>query len=334
MEDFLSLRHLLEEDYIPPHNLVATIDQQGIHQRYHPKKPPLRHDSNSFVCFEAIRLIADHEVKKSNVSKESKNWMMFDEDDLDRLGWIRQELNLVSEKLNFRWFEDICERSELIGLWNPKLHTLGRLLMMDKAEIGELATAIEMLGVHGIDRFERIKWYPPKSGEAHQALDGLAWFANEHFMLPSIFDAFSNQRVFLNFGWIHAQTPDFKSIAIEHERAQQINATPNPNPLHDEDSPNGAKSKMTLIAGLFALVDGRLTGRKHPEYVSQASLVTILSAKLKPLYGSREGAIDLKFADANRILKAHESNLVEAPVSNRRRSKAQPRQSKAPKKPS
>jgi hypothetical protein len=91
---------------------------------------------------------------------------------------------------------------------------------------------------------------------------------------------------------------------------------------------------MTLIAGLFALVDGRLTGRKHPEYVSQASLVTILSTKLKPLYGSREGAIDLKFADANRILKAHESNLVEAPVSNRRRSKAQPRQSKAPKKPS
>jgi len=30
MEDFLSLRHLLEEDYIPPHNLVATIDQCGI----------------------------------------------------------------------------------------------------------------------------------------------------------------------------------------------------------------------------------------------------------------------------------------------------------------
>ena len=64
--------------------------------------------------------------------------------------------------------------------------------MMDKAEIGELATAIEMLGVHGIDRFERIKWYSPKSNEAHQVLDGLAWFVNEHFMLSSIFDVFSN----------------------------------------------------------------------------------------------------------------------------------------------
>ena len=251
MEDFLSLRHLLEEDYIPPHNLVATIDQYGIHQRFHPEKPPIKHHSNSFVCFEAIRLISDHEVKKSNAPKDSENWMMFDEDDLDRLGWIRQELNLVSETLNFRWFEDICERSELIGLWNPKLHTLGRLLMMDKAEIGELATAIEMLGVHGIDRFERIKLYSPKSNETHQVLDGLAWFVNEHFMLSSIFDVFSNQRVFLNFGWIHAQTPDFKSIAIEHERAQQIDAAPNVSPPQDEDSHNGAQSKMNIIAGPF-----------------------------------------------------------------------------------
>lgn len=334
MDDFLSLRHLMEENHISPHALVAAIDASGIHRRRDDGKPPIRYDRNSSIAFEAMQVISAYLAEQRGKFDAWDSSPFLSPSDLDTLGWIREEFDFHPTEKQFTWLKILYDKDELGSLWASPLQTLGRYLLMGSVEVSGLATAIETLGIHGIDRFGRVTWHAPQSGDAQRVLDELANYFENRFRLGFYRDEVVQDSIYSEYGWMHTQTPDFKAIEIEHQRSQQIGASQKTLPSQDEDSPNGAKSKMTLIAGLFALVDGRLTGRKHPEYVSQASLVTILSTKLKPLYGSREGAIDLKFADANRILKAHESNLVEAPVSNRRRSKAQPRQSKAPKKPS
>jgi len=324
MENFLSLRHLLEEDHLAPESLVATIDQYGIDHLFHPEKPPIKHGRNRWQSYEAISLLSAYVDKTSGNGKLKVKSFLYQDIDLDRLGWMRLSFELSSAKPRLSWLKQLHKRSDLFTLWSPSLLTVGRVLLMEKADIGAIATAIETLGIHGIDRFGRIKWYAPQSEEAKLGLDELALFYTEHLMLPSILDAFSNKSIFQRFGWMHERSPDLKAIEAEHERLQLAQLNPASSTTEDDDSPNGAKAKMTVIAGLLALSDGRLTGRKHPEFESQASLVALLSARLNPLYGSKEGAIDRKFGEANKILKA--LNLATTKVSGKKPAKKAARQ--------
>lgn len=302
MEDFLSLRHLLEEDHLTPESLVATIDQYGIDHKFHPDKPPLKYGANSLEAFEAISLLSAYLNHKVSGKPIDIKGFIFEEFDLDRLGWMRLAFNQSHAKTKFGWLKKLSERSEMLTLWNERLHTLGRLLLMEKADIGALATAIETLGVHGIDRYGRVKWYDPASGEAQSVLDDLAWFHAEHFMLPSIFDVFVNKEKFQTFGWIHEQLPDFKSIEINHKKAQLINVRQLQAVEPDDEAPNAAKAKMTLIAGLFGLISGHLTGKPHPAFQSQTQLVELLISHIGKRYGNSETSIDQKLGEANRIL--------------------------------
>lgn len=68
MDDFLSLRHLMEENHISPHDLVAAIDASGIHRRRDDGKPPIRFDQNSSIAFEAMQVISAYLAEQSGKS--------------------------------------------------------------------------------------------------------------------------------------------------------------------------------------------------------------------------------------------------------------------------
>ena len=70
----------------------------------------------------------------------------------------------------------------------------------------------------------------------------------------------------------------------------------------DDEAPNAAKAKMTLIAGLFGLISGHLTGKPHPAFQSQTQLVELLISHIGKRYGNSETSIDQKLGEANRIL--------------------------------
>lgn len=53
--------------------------------------------------------------------------------------------------------------------------------MMGGVEVSGLATAIEALGIHGIDRFGRVTWHAPQSEEAQRVLDALANYFEDRF---------------------------------------------------------------------------------------------------------------------------------------------------------
>ncbi len=171
-------------------------------------------------------------------------------------------------------------------------------LLSERKSIGALATAIERRGIHGYDRFDRFKLVAVGSIEAQQVLDMLAELCRRRND-PQAEDDYADDspvdNPFYRFGWPEDDCPDFEQLASE--------ATPPPSPRNRGGRP---RKDMELVAVLWAVVRGKLRCEPHPQFKSNSDLIKHILEK-GGYDGTEQSTLERKFAEADRIIGATES---------------------------
>ena len=174
--------------------------------------------------------------------------------------------------------------------------------LLDRVEVGVLATAIEKGGVQGWDRYGRFGAFDAESAEARAALDLLSeWHlgAQERLLAPrdpmfeDSADCFISE--YARYGWPDNCLPDFKSIGTAMVKMRST-------PESAQAKAKGEKANLGIIDGLLLVVEGELGTSAHTAYESEAKLIQHLQEKMAGYPGNSKRNLEAKFAAAKRLM--------------------------------
>lgn len=159
--------------------------------------------------------------------------------------------------------------------------------------VGDLATAIELQGVYGWDRFDRFKRFAAENADAGRALDALERAQRRSSPYggddePSDDEPFG--KPLQEFGWLHGALPDFGPGAGAVPARRRPGGTT-----------KGGNADLALFGGLLLIIQGKLPGfGAHPDYTSNAALIDALERVGAD--GLGRTTVEKKFAAARKHL--------------------------------
>lgn len=185
-----------------------------------------------------------------------------------------------------------------------KLKTLFDLLV-DGCTPAQLATAVEINGVHGWDRFGRFGTHKPSSSGAAQALDSLADYHHAEItfwqnikdnppqddgdaaMRELPLDLFSEMPTcgIHKFGWPPDQVPEIDRLQRYPRPPRFAQDTANPNNL------------LRIIGALLEFIESR------PKRYSQSQVIDTICGRHPEVHGLRESTLEKWFAAGNDALR-------------------------------
>ncbi len=179
--------------------------------------------------------------------------------------------------------------------------SLSKLLLEHKWRVGTIATAIELHGVSGLDRFGRFKLFKKNSEDAMKALNLLAReFAFDVDRMPSERspaeedDGFGN---FHNYGWYKNTAPNFAKI-------ETSDVAKTPLELLTKNK-KGENADLLLIGALMMFIKGELGNTKHPDSISPKKLLYLLDKKIENAPGLSDSSLSHKMPFSVRLLKQY-----------------------------
>jgi hypothetical protein len=168
--------------------------------------------------------------------------------------------------------------------------------------VAQLATAIEINGVHGWDRFGRYEQFSPKAAASQYALDGLAQYSIEEQRFYDNRDAEDAEGLDGHDLSSFDAAENFPYLAI-HRLGWSPKNLPNIDQTIQYPSPPKAvradvvpKNLMRIIGALLAESAVRTRSR------SQSQLIDDLCAKHPEVPGFSKSNLEKRFAEANRSL--------------------------------
>jgi hypothetical protein len=255
-------------------------------------------------------------VSSNGASSQFESWYAL-EDPCAEFGW--PEANAPTWFLTVNDDPGICAATARLrdrySVFNSPLITMGRLLMLGQASAGEIASAIERIGIYGDDSYGRMSFHAPHTLGSIKALDALRSHlsrlnASQPLEIEPYLVANLN-----TYGFHPDQVPDFFQFSLEYEanqRAHQArliadqqknpsNASGNVSVRGYSENGNATKSQAVIIAALMSFIRGEITPGKHPDFVNQEQLIKLFDSKFPEGYGLSDRNLKKRFAEANRI---------------------------------
>jgi len=213
-----------------------------------------------------------------------------------------------------------------IYIADPRIYTIGRLLVTCKATAAEIVTEIENAGIYGFDRYDRLELIDYDLSY-QDCLDVLAdWtdmVKNESSLNTSVF----NDKRLKNYGWPRGELPSFAGVPKGYGLTKEENIVAKESLLAEQTLPvasadfseNGTRSVslslagecvyhreesyQAVIAAMLAFIVGGQGSDKHPNFKSERQLRIWVEKKIG-VRGSGQ-------TTAKNIIKAAKALLAE-----------------------
>ena len=169
------------------------------------------------------------------------------------------------------------------------------------ASPADLATAIELYGVYGWDRYGRYKKFSADSPEAQEALslieDVYAYEQDPHHddvdQQHPLDQIAGSNHPYQRYGWATKALPDF-------DRIRSVQPQPQQPPLENSRT---ERTYLNIIGGLLELILSKTpSGKPNSLFSSQAAVVDSLLAHFPKKAGLSKRTLDAKFAIAKQSL--------------------------------
>jgi hypothetical protein len=311
---FISINDILDKRKAPPGEVAAWIEANGVwaFNEYqtldlYPPQSPQAQLALSGIAF-WIR------SEQGSVHPDFEAWYLED-DPTYRHGWPGHSVPRFG-KTYFPQSEKA--RARLVvrkSFFTPELRTLGRLLVLQEARPGEIATSIEQGGIYGFDDYGRVVHFARDTAQSQEALSALKRYSdlsNRAAVTPDLLQL--DEEAYTRFGWppqgsrpaappraAHGADPALAAV----ESASGVGS--GKQSADDSSDPNIGNRKSSydaLILGLLCFIRGEITGEPHVHWKEprgQNDLIRNIREKIPRLRGLRETNIRKMFADANKL---------------------------------
>ena len=310
---FVSVNDILVKRKAHPGAVAAWIEAHGIWAFNEYQSLDL-YPANSRQAQQVLAGIAYRVASDTQpVDADFDSWYL-DQDPTYSHGWPGDRVPRFSKEPQEVWHSAQARLEVRRSFFAPNLLTIGRVLVLQEATPGDIATLIEREGIYGFDEYGRVVQYKADTAQARQALEALKHYTELSFrgsitpdLLKLTYDSFSR------FGWLPACRPSTGRAAATSSPAAATGALTPPAAAgpavvtvnaDDSDIGNRKSSYDALVLGLLCFIRGEITGVAHSNWKApngQNELIKQIREKIPRLRGIGDTNIRKMFGSANKL---------------------------------
>lgn len=312
-------------------DIAWEIERNGIYM-YGKFPSYTKISADSFHCASALTGLSAYYV---SFNDERGMYEPYDSDpDADPtylFGWPESEFakfRRPNEETQIEYLDSFYRMETRVkaAFFKEDLYTLGRILLLTKAKVAMVASAMEKYGLYGYDNFGRVQYHDQSSvkhGAAylkvHRPLSDYAASIIKKGVID--FDTLEHE-VFSTFGWPKENLPDFNEFENNQPIINAPQVVTDAPLLAIETQPSGPLGNVETIpsvtvnlyiktiAGLLWYIQGKTTANEHPDGSSQNKLIKNFIEALPRLPGANNaGDYKRLFAKINA-----QSHLMRTPA--------------------